>query len=160
MQVKLYRDITFTINAPLCSVRNVFKVLCIFLHIIFGRWQYCNVNNTSCTQSCIYKIILLQNAWKSKYYYWTHIIHCISSAMGNVCFLSLQLIIQHWHISFRLICKIHFQHGENSYTGVMDAFDKNHGADMWNVKAALCKYYMYFKFSNIICIVFTSNYIN
>lgn len=36
MQVKLYRDITFTINASLCSVRNVFKVLCIFLHIILA----------------------------------------------------------------------------------------------------------------------------
>lgn len=57
--------------------------------------------------SCIYKIVLHQNAWKSNSFYRTHIIHCISLALGNVCFLFMQLIIQHWHISFRLICKIH-----------------------------------------------------
>lgn len=56
------------------------------------------------------------------YYYWTHIIHCINLAMGNVCFLYMQLIIQHWNIRFRFICKIHFQHGDNSYTGVMGAY--------------------------------------
>lgn len=123
MQIKLYRDITFTINASLCSVRNVFKVLCIFVRIIFGRWQYCNINKASCTQRVAFtKIILLQNAWKSNYYCWTHIIHCISLAMGNVRFLYMQLIVQHWHISFRLICKIHFQRGENSYTGVTGAY--------------------------------------
>lgn len=80
--------------------------------------------------------------------------------MGNVCFLYTQLVIQHWHISFRLNFKTHFQHGEYSYTGIMDAYGQKHAADMWNVKASLCIYHMYFNFINIICIVFTSNYIS
>lgn len=118
MQIKLCRDITCTINASLCSVRNVFTVLRIFLHIIFSRWQYCNINKASCTQRVAFT--------KSSYFRMLEraiiITELIRLAMGNVCFLYMQLIVQHWHISFRLICKIYFQHGENSYTGVMGAY--------------------------------------